>query len=146
MNLELDDYQAVNLLSALRASGCYQKLSEPNALKVLNSGDWIGELIQELERILKLKPGQSVNDFQSTHFGLMHPNLTPQEYVERANQQFHLEQRDGIATAARDQFAKHLKCGHNLDCVPGRGGRCDVMFEVGSPVIQPTPAAERNAI
>jgi hypothetical protein len=94
MKIELDDYQAVNLLSALRTSGCQsgymlaEKLPEPNPLKVLNSGDWIGEVIYILEQELKLKPAQSVNDFHSDRFGNMHPNFNPTQYVERSWQEF----------------------------------------------------------
>jgi hypothetical protein len=87
---DLDDYQAVNLLSALRASGVQsgypraESLPCPNPLQVLNSGDWIGELIWMLEERLVLLPGQSVNEFQSVRYGKMHPNRTPVEYINES--------------------------------------------------------------
>ena len=95
--IELDDYQAVNLLSALRATGVQnsypnvEPLPRPNALAVLNSGDWIGELIHKLEARLELRPGQSLSEFQSKRYGIMHPNFTPHEYVERAFRQVQLD-------------------------------------------------------
>jgi len=87
--IELDDYEAVNLLSVLRASGvsdCYmgEQMPQPNPLEVLNSGDWIGQIIRKLEKRLDMLPDQSVSTFHSKHFGIMWPNKSPQEYVVTA--------------------------------------------------------------
>lgn len=73
----LDEYEAVNLLSALRASGCYQAMPAPNPLCVLNSGDWIGQIIQKIEKRLSLAHNQ---DPDSIHC----PNLRSEQYVQSA--------------------------------------------------------------
>jgi hypothetical protein len=84
-SIELDEYQAVNLLSALRASGLqefYQaaeKVGMPNPLAVLNSGDWIGELVWKLEQRLDISPGDPT--FHSKYYGQLTPNRTPKQYV-----------------------------------------------------------------
>lgn len=92
MKIELDDYETVNLLSALRASGVQDsyptasQLPFPNALSVLNSGDWLGQLVGKLEESLELRSGESVDEFHSKRYGIMHPNFTPTEYVSKATQ------------------------------------------------------------
>ena len=48
------------------------------------------------------------------------------------DQQFPLEQRDWVAAAAGNQFAEHLRCGHNHDCVLGDDCRCDVFIGGGT--------------
>lgn len=92
--IELDEHQAVNLLSVLRASGCYDgyinpttkeslgRMPQPNGLESLNSGDWIGELIFLLEKRLELVPHLPFDEFKSKRYGILHPNRTPQEYVK----------------------------------------------------------------
>lgn len=99
-HIELDDYEAVNLLSVLRASGAQdsypdtEKLPRPNALAVMNSGDWVGQLIHKLETRLELRPGQPLSGFESKRYGLMHPNFTPQQYVEKAFRQIKIDMEE----------------------------------------------------
>ena len=98
--IEFDDYEAVNLLSVLRASGAQNgypassRLPFPNALAVLNSGDWIGQLIHKLETRLELSPGQPVDNFHSKRYGVMHPNFTPTDYVLKAAQRLEEHQAE----------------------------------------------------
>lgn len=89
-SIELDEYQAVNLLSALRASGVYGGSLPLNPMKVLNSGDWCGEIIQKLEVRLGITPLGS-HSFQSTHYGHLRPNKWPSEYQNGAVDQLHFD-------------------------------------------------------
>jgi hypothetical protein len=48
--IELDPYEASNLLAALRATGVYGGVV-CSPLGVLNTGDWCGQIIQKLESL-----------------------------------------------------------------------------------------------
>jgi hypothetical protein len=103
MLIEFDDYEAVNLLSALRASLRWK--THPNPLSVLNSGDWVGQLEHKLETALQLLPPHDPNrlvEFHSSYFGLMQPNCSPDEYIDRANRHAHMAMKDIDANKGRD--------------------------------------------
>lgn len=51
----LNDYQVVNLLSVLWASG-YASVYGNNPLSVINNGDWTGELWNMLPKLLPARP------------------------------------------------------------------------------------------
>lgn len=105
MLIDLDDYEAVNLLSALRAASRWQ--THPNPLSVLNSGDWVGQLEYKLETALQLLPKHDPRrstEFHSIRFGLMHPNHSPDAYIDRAirHVQLHMTTKDTDANKGRD--------------------------------------------
>ena len=88
--IEIDDYEAVNLLSAIRAIIWWRVAKgNTNPLGILNSGDWLGQLEHKLEDRLELYPANHPNqlvEFHSMRHGLMKPNKTPQQYIEDAQQ------------------------------------------------------------
>jgi hypothetical protein len=105
MLIDLDDYEAVNLLSALRSSIRWQ--THPNPLSVINSGDWVGMVAYKLESALQLLPENDParrTEFHSTQYGLMYPNNSPDEYIDRAIRyaHLHLNTKDIDANKGRD--------------------------------------------
>src|SRR5437763_1849787 len=65
MILELNDYEAANLGSALKAALIWQDVPD-NPLRVLNSGDWIAQIYHKLPELEQ------------------RPNRTPEEYVKES--------------------------------------------------------------
>ena len=97
MSIVLDDYEAVNLLSAIRAIMLWETPWENpnNPLCALNSGDWVGQLEYKLEQRLQLPPRgvKGSIEFHSNHYGLMYPNRTPEQYVKEAQRFVELNMR-----------------------------------------------------